>query len=112
MNREKAKPLEFRNYNGTWVEENSPDFSDDPSNYRIKPEPTYRPFESSAEFEPHRDRWIQRVNEGGEPIDGAFKANGYDDSGIWLRDDHISYSEARQIYKVFADGTPFGVKVE
>jgi hypothetical protein len=71
------------------------------------PEPQYRPFANAAEFEPHRDAWVRRK-------EGSFcKVASYEDYGatmgtcatVW------KYKELFDEWE-FADGTPFGVRVD
>jgi len=71
------------------------------------PEPQYRPFASAAEFEPYRDAWVRRK-------EGSFcKVASYEDYGatmgtcatVW------KYKELFAEWE-FADGTPFGVRID
>lgn len=120
MDREKAKALlpiiqafaegkaiEGRASDGSWFEASNPSFDNAPDRYRIKPEPTYRPFANAEEMFPHRNRWVKDKN-----------SNEF--STIrWFRDDVVAiggrpgnpYQEAFEKF-TFDDGTPFGVKVE
>ena len=41
-----GKTIQFFNFEKKWVDREYPSFDDDPSNYRIKPGPKYRPFKS------------------------------------------------------------------
>ena len=71
--------------------------------YRIKPEPKYRPFKDAkecwAEMQKHKPfGWTKLI--------GAIEY-----SFITDVDDTINYSDAIKEY-TFADGTPFGVKEE
>ena len=71
--------------------------------FRIKPEPKYRPFANAeecwAEMQKHQPvGWTKLIGE----IEYSF---------ITDVDDTIRYSDAIKEY-TFADGTPFGVKVE
>ena len=76
------------------------------------PKPQYRPFANAAEFEPYSDRWIQRRKQG-EYLSGSYRVSGYDDMGVWGdRGLRQTYKEMFDDGRTFADGTPFGIKVE
>ena len=72
----------------------------------------YRPFANAEEFKPHRDRWLARIDENGQQIDGEFQLDGFDDTGIWLGANPLSYKDALDRGHTFDDGTPFGVKID
>ena len=72
---------------------------------------TYRAFANAAEYKPHRDRWLARIDEHGLLLDGEFQINGFDDTGIWLGSNHLSYKDALDRGHTFDDGNPFGVEV-
>lgn len=115
-------------------------FNEGPERYRIKPEPEpkYRPFESReecwAEMLKHQPfAWVHRYNE--EPLNvaevcGNYKANGFYGyhhiewvyrTSIFIDGQEFFFplenpnrkdmSDCMDYYE-FADGTPFGVKVE
>ena len=86
------------------------DFSEDVINYRIKPEPKYRPFNNSKEcweeMQKHQPfGWVKNgkmnFNIACIRTDGIVKNNGIDDS--WL-----SFKDSFQL--TFIDDTPFGIK--
>jgi hypothetical protein len=68
------------------------------------PEPQYRPFANAAEFEPHENkRWRYKCDsESTKRLSGA-----YDDE-----EHHGTAWVAAFRDKVFADGSPFGVRIE
>ena len=79
--------------------------------YRIKPEPKYRPFKDAeecwAEMQKHQPfGWVKSKENGYYSfitmLNNRFRLNGYDG---WRFDDTIKKF-------TFADGTTFGVKVE
>lgn len=79
--------------------------------YRVKPEPKYRPFKDAeecwAEMQKHQPfGWLKSKENGYYSfitmLNNRFRLNGYDG---WLFDETIKKF-------TFADGTPFGVKVE
>ena len=45
-----GKIIQFKNNDGNWVDGTVYNFSEDPSKYRIKPEPKFRPYENAEEF--------------------------------------------------------------
>ena len=69
--------------------------------YRIKPEPKYRPFKDAEEC------W----NEMHQPIGYTKLIGEIEYSFITDVNDSINYSDAIKEY-TFADGTPFGIKEE
>ena len=78
---------------------------------KIKLPKQYRAFANAEEFKPYRDRWLARTDENGLRLDGEFQLDGFDDTGIWLGSNHLSYKDALDRGGVFDDGTPFGVEV-
>lgn len=79
--------------------------------YRIKPEPKYRPFKDAkecwAEMQKHQPfGWLKSKENGYYSfitmLNNRFRLNGYD--GWWFDDTIKKFT--------FADGTTFGVKVE
>ena len=69
--------------------------------YRIKPEPKYRPFKNAEEC------WNEKQKH--QPIGYTKLIGEIEYSFITDVDDNINYSDAIKEY-TFADGTPFGVK--
>jgi hypothetical protein len=71
--------------------------------------PQYRPFANAAEFEPHFGRMIKEKS----LDDFRTVVTSFSDKGVWLAGGSIAtgYREAFDIYE-FANGIPFGVKVE
>lgn len=84
--------------------------------YRIKPEPTYRPFKDAKEC---RAEMLKH-----QPFGWLISQNGevnsliifIDNEGIVIGDRNngvIGFVTATDLFKIkFADGTPFGVKME
>ena len=116
-----GKIIEFKDREDKWLscEDVVITFQADPGNYRIKPEPEYRPFESAeecwAEMQKHRPfGWVKSKESGSFfNIESLYilKRNS-------MRD-HIVRTSYGQLYLcdmferfTFADGQPFGVKVE
>lgn len=76
------------------------------------PEPKWRPFKDDQEFKPFRSEWIKWVDPADdEERSGRFRCDKYDQDGIWLQGDFVSFAEAFSAYD-FDDETssPFGVK--
>ena len=95
-----------------WKDNNEPLFNGDTSSYRIKPEPKYRPFKDAeecwAEMLKHQPLgWIKGKTDGLLLLITAIVSkNDIRVDGVFLSLDCIEESYT------FADGTPFGVKVE
>lgn len=92
----------------SWYDDEDPSFDDD-LEYRIKPEPKYRPFANAeecwAEMQKHQPfGWLKSKEKGYYSfitmLNNRFRLNGYDG---WRFDDTINKF-------TFADGTTFGVK--
>lgn len=92
-----------------WYDDEDPSFDDD-FEYRIKPEPKYRPFANAeecwTEMEKHQPfGWVKSKDKGtrlcivGLNTKSAFTQVGH------------KYDEALDEF-IFADGLPFGIKVE
>lgn len=112
-----GRPIQYRikdNKSAKWndVDKNYHEFSPHSFMYRIKPEPKYRPFanaeECLAEMQKHQlFGWVKNQ--------GLYRniANVMSCS-ITFADNEahdVNYEQAFKNY-TFADGTPFGVKVE
>lgn len=96
-----------------WYDDKDPSFDDD-FEYRIKPEPKYRPFKDAeecwAEMQKHQPfGWI-KCKEGYFNI--VYVNDEY--AGLADKDDSAILLASENSYKdnTFKDGTPFGVKVE
>lgn len=113
-----GKAIESRCVKGDkslWYDDEDPSFDDD-FEYRIKPEPNYRPFkdakECRAEMLKHQPfGWL--ISQNGEvnsliiSIDNEGLVIGDRNNGV------MGFVTATDLFKIkFADGTPFGVKVE
>lgn len=87
-----------------------------PKSYRVKPEPKFRPFKDAEEC------WQEMLKH--QPFGWLMSQNGevnsliifIDNEGIVIGDRNngvIGFVTATDLFKIkFADGTPFGVKVE
>ena len=105
--------------NDTWVDEEYPCFFEELSQFRIKPEPKYRPFESLEEcwqemLKHQPFGWlIEKVNKKEMVHIGRI----YDipnNAFITLSIDEGHNYSSGHFFRTytFADGTPFGIKLE
>lgn len=86
-------------------------FTDEPNNFRIKPEPKYRPFKNAEEcwqeMQKHQPfGWVKAPH-------GYFAVTGArtDEVCFGVKDNFMNYGYLYDMY-TFADGTPFGIKEE
>ena len=98
--------------NYTWKDENYPFFGP-LSQFRIKPEPKYRPFKSQEEcwneMMKHQPfGWIRSINN--QCLRNIGSIN-YTTRGIGINNSVMYFNTAFNEYK-FIDGTPFGIKDE
>lgn len=108
-----GKTLQYRvnEVNNEWKDINNPAFNDLSSEYRIKPEPKYRPFRTNEEcwneMHKHPDfGWVIR--------NGVFLMvqSIYLDAIDTIEDKHgIDFKDAFTEL-TFTDGAPFGIKEE
>lgn len=108
-----GKAIESRCVKGDkslWYDDEDPSFDDD-FEYRIKPEPNYRPFKDAEEC------WAEMFK---HESFGWVKSTLFKDLALVQRvttlyveinRDIIDYKDTLEKF-TFADGTPFGVKVE
>ena len=108
-----GKEIQYRNSFNEWIDIKKNEglsFIKTPLDYRIKPEPKYRPFKSQEEC------W----NEMHKHPDFGWVTDGYYKSTISVKSDSIvvtistlEYDFGKAyIHFTFADGTPFGIKEE
>ncbi len=109
-----GKPIQSRCIKGDtslWYDDEDPSFDDDDLEYRIKPEPKYRPFANAEEC------WQEMRKH--EPF-GWVKSTLFKDLALVQRvttlyveinRDIIDYKDTLEKF-TFANGTPFGVKIE
>lgn len=106
--RTKPSALEGTDVPNDWAEMKEIEYWNN-TEYRIKPEPTYRPFKDAEEcwneMQKHQPFGWVKINSNDFNIITAL--NTY----VYLNDISISYIDAFDNY-TFADGTPFGVKIE
>ena len=83
-----------------WTEMKEIEFRNN-TEYRIKPEPTYRPFKNAEEC------WQEMLNH--QPFGWVKTDSGYEP--IWHVNEGDDFNATFKD-STFADGTPFGVKVD
>ena len=94
-----------------WRDFNEPAFNGLPDNYRIKPEPKYRPFKSQEEcwneMHKHSDfGWVAA-----QDSKVIYHINIVGDGYIHIDGSSVDFSTAYSEYE-FLDGTPFGIREE
>lgn len=107
-----GKNIETKTGSG-WVSIESMSFAGNPNSYRIKPEPKYRPFANAEEC------WKEMRKH--EPFGWVIKKSNdreYNIQSVLIKED-VLYIRSSYVELViafndynFADGIPFGVKVE
>lgn len=110
-----GKAIESRCVKGDkslWYDDENPSFDND-FEYRIKPEPKYRPFASAeecwAEMQNHQPFGFMKFK---DTESGYYMLTGIARGvGVGINDSLFSYDRVFDDY-TFADGLPFGVKVE
>ena len=98
-----------------WYDDEDPSFDDD-FEYRIKPEPKYRPFNDAEEcwqeMQKHQPiGWI-KSNEATEDVYFTITGLTNGTCGVMLNSPGGWSFSGLFDYYTFADGTPFGVKEE
>ena len=104
-----GKTIEFFKQ-GEWIELNEPDFMWSADKYRIKPEPKYRPFKNREEcwqemLKHQPFGWIKENNSNRYRL--ITEVNGL---SIKVKEGSLFTDDIK--YYTFADGTPFGIKIE
>ena len=114
-----GKTIQYYYGGADWIDvklDEAVDFSDCVSNYRIKPEPKYRPFKDEEEcwnemLKHQPFGWVRTMNAENDYyiIDGVFYSENLDCPVVTMAGESYDYKEMLDIY-LFADGTPFGIK--
>lgn len=105
-----GKTIQRKCRDNEWVDCITPSFSEKPKDYRIKPGPKYRPFKDAEEcwqeMQKHQPfGWTRDTFNIRDCITRVTN------SGIVYDEDMMSFEDVFNKVK-FADGTPFGIKVE
>ena len=105
-----GKTIQVKNPNGTWEDIKIEGLNKiyDCNDYRIKPEPNYRPFKNQKECWNEMDDhypfgWIKAPNGELFCIDKVF------DEGVVYKHSSCRFEEYLEGNYTFADGTPFGI---
>jgi hypothetical protein len=113
-----GKAIEFKTEEGEWVTSAGINlgFRRKPEDYRIKPEPEYRPFENAeecwAEMQKHQPfGWVVSETRKGKRYSIVEQTGQYPEGNALLCGRAWKYDEM-YITFLFADGAPFGIKVE
>ena len=113
-----GKAIESRCIKGDkslWYDDEDPSFDDD-LEYRIKPEPTYRPFKDAEEcwkeMLKHKPFGWLKSKEATEDVYFTITGLTNDTHGAMLNSSGGWSFSGLFDYYTFADGTPFGVKDE
>ena len=114
-----GKTIEFLS-GGTWVAmiDTPPKFDCEPSKYRIKPEPKYRPFKTQEEcwnemLKHQPFGWLKSKKTGSVGLIGTLYTKDEVLMIIWATKEYNSYSSFDVFNDyVFTDGEPFGINEE
>lgn len=105
-----GKDVETKTSSG-WISIENMSFAGNPDSYRIKPEPKYRPFmnaeECWQEMQKHQPfGWVKEKERNARTV-----INYVHNDGVMFSCGSVLFERLFDIY-TFADGTPFGVKLE
>ena len=105
-----GKNIQYKEDIDRWVDIKNPSFKSFVE-YRIKPEPKYRPFKTQEEcwneMMKHQPfGWVKEISS-----EMLYLINGISDMSIVIMENIDSFKEAMNIYE-FKDGAPFGVVEE
>lgn len=107
-----GKDVETKTSSG-WISIENMSFAGNPDSYRIKPEPKYRPFKNAEEC------WAEMLKH--QPFGYTYdRFNNIRDCITKVATTGVSYDSPTVVISfeevfdrfVFADGVPFGIKVE
>lgn len=107
-----GKAIQLKTVDKGWQDIHSASFDSNPKNYRIKPESEYRPFKNEEECWQEMQKhqlfgWVK--NQGLYRNIANVMSYSITFADNEARD--VNYEQAFKNY-TFADGTPFGVKIE
>ena len=113
-----GKKIQYLNDDNEWIDAPNPLFDWDNCVYRIKPEDTYRPFETKEEcwneiLKHQPFGWVKsKKSERLFSIGSVFWDNNFNDVFLTFAcNEMLSYCSKSMIKDfTFADGTPFGIK--
>ena len=125
-----GKPIQYQINPGSWVTDINKDLytSIPPSNYRVKPEPNYRPFKSQEEcwnemLKHQPFGWIYSKNDScyyciisvdEDKIELSPEMQPHSETTIkeyYMENSYVGFVTALEDYEyTFADGIPFGIR--
>ena len=111
-----GKTVQFKNSFEDWIDCDNIMFNWPPKKYRIKPEPKYRPFKDAEEcwqeMQKHQPFGWVKDKEIGYKVT-ITRVNDDENTGFMAINGKSEWTlEGLMDYYTFADGTPFGIKVE
>lgn len=112
-----GKTIQYRTSNNEWVDTYKPSFSNSSSNYRIKPEPKYRPFKTKEEcwdeLLKHQPFSYITDDLGNVTQVNGLKLDTFNELFISISCSPCLFETSYLLdrYK-FIDGTPFGINEE
>ena len=114
-----GKTIQFLD-GGKWADVYETDFYQSPGNYRIKPEPKYRPFNTQEEcwneMQKHQPfGWLKsKKNERFHCIGEVYWSDKFETVCIVLSTSESLSRSSDSVFDeyTFADGTPFGIREE
>lgn len=112
----KGRPIEYQDSYEKWVESDIMAFDLSPEDYRIKPEPKYRPFKDAEECWQEMQKhepfgWVKDKERGYKVT--ITRVNDDENTGFMAINGKSEWTlEGLMDYYTFADGTPFGIKEE
>jgi hypothetical protein len=127
MNREEAKQLQGiinayakgytiqQRIDDEWIDLVDPDFNNDVNEYRVKPEPKYRPFDCAEEcwneMQKHQPFGWLKDRKYGERNRTFVTHIDYANDVVWVDpiEEGMDFEYAFEWF-TFEDGTPFGIK--
>lgn len=106
-----GKKIEVLCDDGEWGETDCPSFDWLHENFRVKKEPSYRPFidaeECFNEIKKHEPLgWVCFIS---DKVSKYYQVTSIEDVNVRLEDYETSFEESLK-YLRFADGEPFGIK--
>ena len=107
-----GKVIQLKTVDKGWQDIHSASFDSNPKNYRIKPEPKYRPFKSAEEcwqkMLKHQPFGWVKDRDGDKTFIGGINS----DNTIFMCNSEILYLKDAFENFTFIEGTPFGIEKE
>lgn len=117
-----GKTIQYKTVTGVWCDLTESEglpmgtLEEEPNNFRVKPEPKYRPFANAeecwTEMEKHQPfGWLKEEGKDNYRLIGTINNEGLLFVNHANNCKELSFLGAKK-WLTFADGVPFGVKVE